>query len=117
MDLLYKFFDLSGNSVLDLLKMIDYINNLQYLFLYFILYLYILLSIDSSKIEFYLNKILPKILVLYFMKSVNLIKKSGKIYIIILFFLLSSSIYLSNHYFSFLYENFDAICELYLSKK
>lgn len=116
-ELLYKIFDLSGNSVQDLLKMIDYINNLQYLFLYFIIYLYILLSIDSSKMEFYLNKIYPKIFVQYFMISVNLVKKSGRIYIILFFLLLSSSIYLSNHYFSFLYENFDAICEFYQSKK
>jgi len=114
---LYKVFDLSGNSVLDLLKITDYLNNLQFLFLYALIYIYFLLSIDTSKIEFYLNKILPIKILNYFIKSVNLVKKSGRIYILILFFLLSYNIYLSNHCFNILYENFDDICKLYLSKK
>lgn len=113
---LYQIFDLTGDSILDLLKMIDYLNNLQYLFLYVIIYLSILLSINSSYIESTLNKILPNNFVLYFMKSVNLVKKSGRIYIIILFLLLSYNIYLSNYCFSLLYENFDAICELHQSR-
>jgi hypothetical protein len=52
-----KILDLSGDSVQDLLKMIDYLNNLQYLFLYVIIYISILLNIESSNIELTLNKI------------------------------------------------------------
>jgi len=115
MEYLYKIFDLSGNSVLDLLKIIDYLNNLQYLFLYIIIYVSIILSINTSIVELVLNKILPKKFVQYFMKSVNLVKKSGRIYILILFLLLSYNIYLSNHCFSILYGNFDTICELHLA--
>jgi hypothetical protein len=76
-EFLSKVFDLSGNNVLDLLKMIDYFNNLQYIFLYFILYIYILLNVDSSKIELYLSKILPNLIVKYYIKSVNTLKKHG----------------------------------------
>ena len=77
------------------------VNNLQYFFIYAILYTYILINIDTSKLELFLNKILPKKFLTYYIKSVNLLKKSGKIYIIILFLLLSYSIYLSNYCINF----------------
>jgi hypothetical protein len=64
-----------------------------------------------------LNKIWPKKLVLFFMRSVYLVKKSGRIYLIILFLLLNYNIYLSNYCFNILYDNFDAICELQQSNK
>jgi len=54
--------DFTGDSVLllrTMLKLIDYLKNLQYLFLYAIVYVSILLNIESSSIEFILNKILP----------------------------------------------------------
>jgi hypothetical protein len=117
LEYVYKMLDLSGNSVQDLLKIIDYLNNLQYVFLYFIIYFSIILSIDSSRIESFLNKILFEKIVIFFMRSVKLIKKSGKIYLIIFYILLSYNIYLSNHCYSYLYDNFDAICELHLSNK
>ena len=56
-------------------------------------------------------------IVIFLMRSVNFIKKSGKIYLIIFYILLSYNIYLSNYCYSYLYENFDAICELHLSNK
>jgi hypothetical protein len=117
LEYVYRMLDLSGNSVQDLLKIIDYLNNLQYLFLYFIIYFSIILSIDSSRIEYFLNKILFEKIVKFIMRSVNLVKKSGKIYLCILYILLSYNIYLSNYCYSVLYDNFDAICELHLLNK
>jgi len=114
---LYKLFDLTGNTAVDLLKMIDYLNSSQYIFIYFLIYLSILLSIDSSKIELILKKILPDKIVMYYMRSISLVQKNGRMYILILLFLLTYNIYLSNYCFNLLYENFDQICELYQSKK
>lgn len=109
--------NLNGDSVLDLLKLIDILNNLQYLFLYVIAYISILLSFKPSNIESFLIKIFPLSLVNYYMKSINMFNKYSRVYIIILILMLGYNIYLSNYCFNVLYNNFDTICELHLSKK
>jgi hypothetical protein len=114
---IYKLFDLSGDSIEDLLKITDYLNNLQYFFLYILLYISILLSVNPSYIEQKLTKIMPKKILYFFMKSVHIVQKSGRIYLIVLLFLLSYNVYLSNFCFNMLYDNFDAICDLHVSKK
>lgn len=110
-------FNLSGDSILDLLKMIDILNNLQYLFLYAIAYTSFFLSFKPSNIEFFLIKIFPLNLVNLYMKSINMISKYGRVYIIILILMLGYNIYLSNYCFNVLYNNFDTICDLHVSKK
>lgn len=116
--------NLSGDSVLDLLKVIDILNNLQYLFLYVIAYISILLSFKPSNIESFCRspirdarKIFPQSFVNFYMKSIYTFNKYGRVYIIILILMLGYNIYLSNYCFNLLYNNFDAICELHLSKK
>lgn len=110
------FFSLSGNAVLDLLRMIQVFNNLEVFFLYLIIYSLIMLNISNSIIEKFLSKIIPEKYVILLIKPLNLFKKTGKVYIIIFFIMLSLTIYLSNHYFSFFVDNFDKICELYIKK-
>ena len=111
------FFNLSGNSVLDLLKMIKVFNDLEYFFLYFIIYTLILLNINLNWINKILSKFLPEKIVSSIMKSIHLFKKTGKVYVIIFIILLSCSIYMSNHYFSFFLDNFDKACEVYIKSK
>lgn len=114
------FFNLSGNSVLDLLNMIKVFNNLEVFFLLYLVYCLILLNINNHYaplLEKYLYKVLPAKIVSYIMKSINLFQKTGKIYVIIFIVLLGLSIYLSNHYFSFYLDNLDKSCELYLKNK
>lgn len=97
--------------------MIDILNNLQYLFLYAIAYTSFFLSFKPSNIEFFLIKIFPLNLVNLYMKSINMISKYGRVYIIILILMLGYNIYLSNYCFNVLYNNFDTICDLHVSKK
>jgi hypothetical protein len=111
------FFNLSGNSVLDLLKMIKVFNDLEYFFLYFIIYTLILLNINLNWINKILSRFLPENIVNSIMKSIHLFKKTGKVYVIIFIILLSYSIYMSNHYFSFFLDNFDKACEVYIKSK
>ena len=111
------FFNLSGNSVLDLLKMIKVFNDLEYFFLYFIIYTLILLNINLNWINKILSRFLPENIVNSIMKSIHIFKKTGKVYVLIFIILLSYSIYMSNHYFSFFLDNFDKACEVYIKSK
>jgi hypothetical protein len=115
--ILSDLFNLTGNSVLDLLTLIQFFQSCQMTFLILIIYYSILYNIKESIIEKFLNKIFPTKIVLIFMKSVNLFKKSGLILIIWMIILLIVSTFLSIHYFDFFVNNFDKICELYINSK
>jgi len=112
-----KFFDLTGNSVTDLLKIINYMQSLQLTILCFTLYYFILFNISEDKIEFYLMKILPNKIVSVIIKNVKLFKKTG--FILLILFLLLSIIagYLVFYYLDFFLTNFDDICEYYIENK
>lgn len=114
---LAKFYDLTGNSVTDLLKIINYMQSLQLTILCFTLYYFILFNISEDKIEFYLMKILPNKIVSVIIKNVKLLKKTG--FIILIIFLLLSIIagYLVLYYLDFFLTNFDDICEYYIENK
>jgi hypothetical protein len=114
---LSDFFNLTGNSVLDLLTLIQFFQSCQMTFIILIIYYLILYFIKESIIENILIKILPFKIVSIFMKSLSLFKKSGLILITCFFILLIASTYLSIHYLDFFVTNFDKICEMYINTK
>jgi hypothetical protein len=114
---LAKFYDLTGNSVTDLLILIKYMQFLQLTILCFTLYYFILFNISENKIEFFLMKIFPKKIVLVIIKNVKLFKKKGFILLIILLLLSIIAGYLVLNYLDFFLINFDDICEYYIEKK
>jgi hypothetical protein len=114
---LAKFYELTGNSVTDLLKLINYMQFLQLTILCFTLYYFILFNISEDKIEFYLMKILPNKIVSVIIKNVKLFKKTGFILLIILLLLSIISGYLVLNYLDFFLINFDDICEYYIENK
>jgi hypothetical protein len=114
---LAKFFELTGNSVTDLLILINYMQFLQLIILCFTLYYFILFNISEDKIEFYLMKIFPNIIVSFLIKNVKLLKKTGFILLIILLLFSIISGYLVLNYLDFFLINFDDICEYYIENK
>jgi hypothetical protein len=114
---LSEFFNLTGNSVLDLLTLIQFFQSCQMTFIILIIYYLILYFIKESIIENILIKILPTKIVSIFMKSLSLFKKSGLILITCFFILLIASTYLSIHYLDFFVTNFDKICDMYINTK
>jgi hypothetical protein len=65
---LAKFYNLTGNSITDLLILINYMQFLQLTILCFTLYYFILFNISEDKIEFYLMKIFSTKFVLVIIK-------------------------------------------------
>ena len=112
-----KFYDLTGNSVTDLLKIINHMQSLQLTILCFTLYYFILFNISEDKIEFYLMKILPNKIVSLIIKNVKLFKKTGFILLILLLLLSIIAGYLVFYYLDFFLTNFDDICEYYIENK
>jgi hypothetical protein len=114
---LAELFDLTGNSVTDLLVLIKYMQSVQITILCFTLYYFILFNISEDKIEFYLMKILPTKIVVFIIKNLKLVKKTG--FILLIIFLLLSIIagFLVLHYLDFFLINFDAICDYYINNK
>jgi hypothetical protein len=114
---LAKFYELTGNSVTDLLILINYMQFLQLIILCFTFYYFILFNISEDKIEFYLMKIFPNKIVSFIIKNVKLLKKTGFILLIILLLLSIISGYLVLNYLDFFLTNFDDICEYYIENK
>jgi hypothetical protein len=72
---LAKFFNLTGNHLIDLLKMIEFLTNLELFLFYFLIYSLILSNIKISLIEKYLFKILPERLAKGIIKSISIFQK------------------------------------------
>lgn len=105
--------NLTGEATLDLLKLIDFINQMQSLYLLLLIFNFIIYLINLNKIEVYLNKFkINTTLIHYIMKYLKYLQKSSFVMIICLLLLLVVSTYLSTYYFHFFLINFDKICKV-----
>lgn len=116
-DYLSEIFQLTGNSILDLLFLIQVFQKLQLLFIFFICYNSILLLINETKLEEVLLKLFPVNNVNYVKKIFKFLKKSAIITRFLLFILLIVSTLYSYYYLDFFISNFDGIVDLYISNK
>ena len=109
-------FELTGNNAIDLLNIIYLFQKLQFCFVIFTLYNFVLGNINEVKLESFLVKILPFKLVKLYIRSLIYFKKSSNIIVLSLLILLVISNYLSYYYLGFFIENLDSIINLYFKK-
>ena len=111
-----QMFNLTGNSAIDLLTLIQFFQKLQIIFTVGILYSLFLNYINTSEFKNYLYKILPVNIAEGLSKVLVYFKKSNKIVIVCLFILLLVSNYYSYYYLDFYLRNIDKIIEVYFNK-
>ena len=109
-------FELTGNNEIDLLNIIYLFQKLQFCFVIFTLYNFVLGNINEVKLESFLVKILSFKLVKLYIRSLIYFKKSSNIIVLSLLILLVISNYLSYYYLGFFIENLDSIIKLYFKK-
>ena len=112
-----ELFGFTGNSLTDLLIIINYFQTIQLIFILLILYYLILYFIDLSILERYLSKIIPTKVLSIIINILNQIRKIGLFTIFSLTILTLIAAYLNVGYLNFLLENLDKIIELYSSNK
>lgn len=115
-EVVMKMFKFSGNDALDLLTLIQHFQKLQLMFIVLIIYNFILYFINLDRLENILLKILPVSMVKFYLKSINLVKKSSVIILICLLILLLISSLYAYHYLNIFIYNLDAIINVYFKK-
>ena len=110
-------FGLSGNPSLDLISIIHEIQKFQLLFIYLIFYNSFILLLTNSKVQQYLENILPSVVYTKVIRLINLVSKSSKFLICFSFVVVTFCALLINHYLGFFVDNFDALCKLYFENK
>jgi hypothetical protein len=108
---LENLFNLSGDSVLDLLRMIQIFGFLQILLIIFIIYFYIMLKISNLKVEAFLLRLLPIKIANYILKGITLSQNTSKIFIGFCFLLLIINTLLGAYYLDFVIVNYENICQ------
>lgn len=112
-DIIKSSLNLTGEATLDLLKLIDFINQMQSLYLLLLIFNFIIYLINLNKLEVYLSLFkINTTLIHYIIKYLKYLQKSSFVMIICLLLLLVISTYLSTYYFHFFYINFDKICKV-----
>lgn len=114
---LSEFFGFTGNSLTDLLIIINYFQILQLIFILLTLYYLIIYFIDLSILERYLSKIIPTKILSVIIYIFNQLRKIGLFTIFSLIILTLIAAYLNVGYLNFLLDNLDKIIELYSSNK
>ena len=116
MDILKDIVPLTGNDALDLLNIIQCFQRLQFLFIILICYIIIFTHINLVKLESFLSKFLPAIIVRWYVRSMSLYQKSSLIFLICFIILLSFCNFYAIHSLEFFIENWDGIINLYSKK-
>ena len=98
---------LTGNDALDLLNIIQSFQKLQFLFIILICYNIIFTHINLVKLEGFLLRFLPAIVVRWYVRSMSVYQKTSLIFLICFIMLLSICQYYSIHYLGIFIYNFD----------
>ena len=98
---------LTGNDALDLLNIIQSFQKLQILFVILICYYIIFTHINLVKLEGFLVRFLPAIVVRWYVRSMSVYQKTSLIFLICFIMLLSICQYYSIHYLGIFIYNFD----------
>ena len=107
---------LTGNDALDLLNIIQSFQKLQILFVILICYYIIFTHINLVKLEGFLVRFLPAIVVRWYVRSMSVYQKTSLIFLICFIILLSICNYYSIYYLGFFIDNFDGIIKFYSNK-
>ena len=98
---------LTGNDALVLLNIIQSFQKLQILFVILICYNIIFTHINLVKLEGFLVRFLPAIVVRWYVRSMSVYQKTSLIFLICFIMLLSICQYYSIHYLGIFIYNFD----------
>ena len=98
---------LTGNDALDLLNIIQSFQKLQILFVILICYYIIFTHINLVKLEGFLVRFLPAIVVRWYVRSMSVYQKTSLNFLICFIMLLSICQYYSIHYLGIFIYNFD----------
>ena len=98
---------LTGNDALDLLNVIQSFQKLQFLFIILICYNIIFSHINLVKLEGFLARFFPIIVVRWYVRSMSVYQKTSLIFLICFIMLLSICQYYSIHYLGIFIYNFD----------
>ena len=98
---------LTGNDALVLLNIIQSFQKLQILFVILICYYMIFTHINLVKLEGFLVRFLPAIVVRWYVRSMSVYQKTSLIFLICFIMLLSICQYYSIHYLGIFIYNFD----------
>lgn len=98
---------LTGNDALVLLNIIQSFQKLQILFVILICYYIIFTHINLVKLEGFLVRFLPAIVVRWYVRSMSVYQKTSLIFLICFIMLLSICQYYSIHYLGIFIYNFD----------
>ena len=98
---------LTGNDALVLLNLIQSFQKLQILFVILICYNIIFTHINLVKLEGFLVRFLPAIVVRWYVRSMSVYQKTSLIFLICFIMLLSICQYYSIHYLGIFIYNFD----------
>ena len=107
---------LTGNDALDLLNIIQSFQKLQILFVILICYYIIFTHINLVKLEGFLVRFLPAIVVRWYVRSMSVYQKTSLIFLICFIILLTICNAYSIHYLGFFIDNFDGIIKFYSNK-
>ena len=97
---------LTGNDALDLLNIIQSFQKLQILLVILICYYIIFTHINLVKLEGFLVRFLPAIVVRWYVRSMSVYQKTSLIFLICFIMLLSICQYHSIHYLGIFIYNF-----------
>ena len=104
---------LTGNDALDLLTLIQYLHYLQFILIGLICYNIFFTHVNLGKLEGFLSRFLPNIIIKWYIKSITIYQKSSFIILICLIILLAISNYLSYYYLGFFIDNLSEIIKYY----
>ena len=107
---------LTGNDALDLLNIIQSFQKLQILFVILICYYIIFTHINLVKLEGFLVRFLPAIVVRWYVRSMSVYQKTSLIFLICFIILLTICNAYSRYYLGFFIDNFDGIIKLCSNK-
>ena len=117
MGFLKETFHLTGNNVLDLLNIIQLFQELQFLFIILICYNILFTRINLVKLEGFLIRFLPAVIVRLYIRSLSVYQKSSLIFLICFIILLSICNFYSIYYLGFFIDNLDSIIDFYFKNK
>nr|YP_009493128.1 hypothetical protein [Ganoderma leucocontextum]AWJ63923.1 hypothetical protein [Ganoderma leucocontextum] len=103
MDVLKDTLHLTGNNAIDLLNVIQFSQRLQLFLIFLISYNLLFSNLNIVKLEGFLARLLPAIIVRWYVKSLTIYQKSSFIILICLIFLLSICNYYSYYYLGFFF--------------
>lgn len=111
---LMLWFNFTNDNLANLLKLIAFCHQMQWVFATIIGYYAVLLYIPIEKLETVYERFLPKRLSAILIKSVRALKKSGVVLVVIFYILLLVNLYLADYNLDMIMKNYEYLCQYHV---